>query len=278
MNLLATDDGLRLHTHHWPGPQPDGPGRILIVHGLGEHGGRYAHVAAALNARGWDVYSWDQRGHGHSPGPRGDIPDPEALLRDTAQAIDAVRGPGRLVLLGHSMGGATAARFVAESLSASPAAWARPVDVLVLSSPALDAGLNLGQRLALAFASRLAPHVAVANGLKAEWLSRDPAVVQAYEADPLVHDRITGALTRFILNAGRGARALAPRWRVPTLLMWAGSDRCVAPRGSLAFAAGAPPEVVTASPWPNLRHEIFNEPEQAEVLGELTGWLDRLQP
>lgn len=272
---ITTDDGLQLHHQHWPATAP-ARGQVLIVHGLGEHIQRYAHVAAALNAQGWDVHGWDHRGHGRSEGKRGDIPDHDALLRDTASVIDAVRQPGgRFILLGHSMGGAIAARFAAEALSAHPAAWSRPLDGLVLSSPALDAGLSGFQKLLLAVAGALAPGLAVGNGLKPEWVCRDAAVVRAYTSDPLVHDRITARLTRFIVDAGAEAIAAAPRWKLRTLLMWAGADRCVAPRGSEAFAAAAPANVVATKPWPGFAHEIFNEPEKAEVLAVLTGWLGR---
>jgi alpha-beta hydrolase superfamily lysophospholipase len=271
----TADDGIKLHTRHWPATLP-ARGQLLIVHGLGEHCERYGHVAAALNAAGWDVHGWDHRGHGRSEGPRGDIPDHDSLLRDTARIIDAVRQPGRrFVLLGHSMGGAVAARFAAEALSAQPAAWSRPLDGLVLSSPALDAGLSGAQKLALAVAEKLTPGLAIGNGLKTEWISRDPATLQAYASDPLMHDRITARLTRFIVDAGARAIADAPRWAVPTLLMWAGADRCVAPRGSEAFASAAPAHVVATQPWPELFHEIFNEPEKAAVLTVLTDWLNR---
>ena len=271
----TTDDGLQLHTRHWPTTGAPARGQVLIVHGLGEHIERYAHVAAALNARGWDVHGWDHRGHGRSEGRRGDIPDHDALLRDTARVIDAVRQPGRFVLLGHSMGGAIAARFAAEALASQPAAWSRPLDALVLSSPALDPGLSGAQKLALKLAETLAPGLAVSNGLKPEWISRDAAVVKAYATDPLVHDRITARTTRFIVDAGTRVIGDAPRWQLPTLLMWAGADRCVAPRGSEAFAAAAPAHVVATRPWPGLYHEIFNEPEKAEVLAVLTDWLSR---
>lgn len=273
--MTTTDDGLKLHTRHWPAPTP-ARGQLLIVHGLGEHIERYAHVAAALNAAGWDVHGWDHRGHGRSEGRKGDIPDHDALLRDTARVIDAVRRPGTpFVLLGHSLGGLIAARFADESLAAQPAAWSRPLDGLVLSSPALDPGLSGGQKLALALAENLAPGLAVGNGLKPDWICRDPAVVAAYASDPLVHDRITARTTRFIVDAGERVIADAPRWRLRTLLMWAGADRCVAPRGSEAFAAAAPANVVATKPWPGLFHEIFNEPEKADVLRVLTEWLGR---
>jgi len=101
-------------------------------------------------------------------------------------------------------------------------------------------------------------------------------VVAAYRDDPLVHDRIAPRLVRFLADAGPAVRALAPRWQVPTLLLYAGSDRLVVPAGSAAFAAAAPADVVTARAFAPLFHEIFNEPERDEVLAVLAAWLDTL--
>jgi alpha-beta hydrolase superfamily lysophospholipase len=270
---LRSFDGLRIHRREWRCQQARGT--VLVVHGLGEHIGRHAHVAAHLNAWGWQVVGHDQRGHGRSEGGHGRIASDDALLRDLSQVIDTVRAahPGPLVLLGHSMGGLVAARFVAEGLQPQPAAWYREVDALVLSSPALDAGMGAVQKALLGVLGPLAPDLAVGNGLKPAWVSRDPAVVAAYVADPLVHDRVTPRLVRFIVDAGRFVLAHAPNWRVPTLLMWAGSDRCVAPRGSAAFAAAAPATLLSAHEFAPLFHEIFNEPEQAEVFERLRSWL-----
>lgn len=272
---LTTDDGLPLFLHDWPHAAPRGT--VLIVHGLGEHGGRYTHVAAQLNACGWRVMAPDHRGHGRSGGERGRIASDDALLRDLSRVIDAARAaqPGPLLLLGHSMGGLIAARFVAEGLQPQPAAWWREVQGLVLSSPALAIEMNPVQKLLLATLGPLAPNLAVSNGLDPYWVSRDPAVVAAYVADPLVHDRITPRLTRFMVDGGAFVRGLAPRWRVPTLLMWAGSDRCVAPRGSAEFAAAAPKAVLQAQVFEPLYHEIFNEPEQAQVFTRLQAWLQQ---
>ena len=271
---LTTADGLKLQLREWPCAQARG--LVLIVHGLGEHIGRYEPVAAQLLTGGRSVVGYDQRGHGASEGARGALNHADDLLADLAQVIDAVRRqhPGPLTLLGHSMGGLVAARFVAGGLDGTSApAWFRPVDALVLSSPALDPGLSGAQKLALAALGRLASDLSVGNGLKPEWISRDAAVVKAYLADPRVHDRITPKLARFIAESGAFVRAHAAQWRVPTLLLYAGADRCVAPAGSAAFAAAAPPGVVSARVFPLLFHEIFNEPEQAEVFAALAAWL-----
>jgi alpha-beta hydrolase superfamily lysophospholipase len=276
MDTLTTSDGLALHLQSWPA-SGDARGRVLIVHGLGEHIGRYAALAAALNAAGWRVDAYDQRGHGRSGGARGALPWPDALLQDLSRVIDhldasaPVRGPR--VLLGHSMGGAVAARFVAEGLAVNPDDWSRRADALVLSSPALDPGMTPMKWLRLWIGERLLPDFADGNGLRPEWVSRDPEVVCAYVADPLVHDRITARLARFVVDAGQRVRDAAPRWRVPTLLLWAGADRCVAPAGSAVMAAAAPGDVLTARCFDGLAHEIFNEPERAQVLTQLIDWL-----
>jgi alpha-beta hydrolase superfamily lysophospholipase len=275
MQTLRTDDGVPLHLRHWPTTEPV-RGTVLLVHGLGEHIGRYAHVAAHLNAGGWHVLGYDQRGHGASGGPRGGVPRMDSLLGDLGRVVDAARAelPGPLVLLGHSMGGLVAGRFAVEGLKKRPYVWWRKIDALVMSSPALDPGMRWWQKILLAVTCRLAPGLAVGNGLDPDWISRDKAVVEGYRRDPLVHDRITPRLARFIVDEGEVVRKLASMWRVPTALLYAGSDRCVAPRGSDGFAAVAPPKKVWSHRYERLYHEIFNEPEHRLVLADLTRWLE----
>lgn len=283
MRTLRTDDGIPLSWRQWMTTSTSPRGTALIVHGLGEHIGRYEHVAAQLNGWGWQVVGYDQRGHGASGGPRGDLPHAERFLQDLALVIDALRADatlaaGPLLLIGHSMGGLIASRFVAGGLMANSGgllpAWFRPVDALVMSSPALDPGLSGWQRLQLSLGVALAPHLAVGNGLKPAWISRDAAVVQAYQADPLVHSRITPTLARMIVDGGQLVRRHAPDWIVPTLLMWAGRDRCVAPEGSREFADAAPAAVLRSHCFEELFHEIFNEPERGQVFARLQAWLE----
>ncbi|MFO1326168.1 MAG: alpha/beta hydrolase [Rubrivivax sp.] len=273
MTPITTRDGLALQRHHWP--CSGARGHVLVVHGLGEHGGRYAALAQDLVAAGFEVSAWDHRGHGRSGGARGVIARADSLCEDLALVIDTLQAEGRppTVLLGHSMGGLVAARFVAEGLVARPAAWRREVPRLVLSSPALDAGLKPPQRALLALMGTLLPALPLGNGLQPEWISRDPAVVQAYRADALVHDRICARLVRFIVDGGELVRTLAPHWRTPTLLLWAGADRCVAPAGSAAFAAAAPATVVQHEVYAQMAHEIFNEPERDRVIARLLAFL-----
>lgn len=265
---MHTRDGTRLHLHHWP--LPDARGVALVTHGLGEHGGRHAALAQWLNAHGWSVVAWDQRGHGRSEGPRGALRSPDDPVGDLGDVIGEVN-PGRqpLLLIGHSAGGAFAARFTLEHPEL--------VDALLLSSPALAADLSLWQRLLLAFGNLCAPSLAQANGLDPAFISHDRAVVQAYKEDPLVHDRVTARLARTILDAGRAAIDAAPTWRVPTLLLYAGDDHLVAARGSDAFAAAAPRDVVDVERFDALYHEIFNEGRAAApVFARMERWMARL--
>lgn len=262
---MQARDGTHLHLHRWQVPDA---GRIAVVtHGLGEHGGRHAGLAQWLNARGWNVVAWDQRGHGLSDGPRGAIRtprDPFTDLEDVVREVNPHRQP--LLLIGHSAGGALAARFTLEH----PAM----VHALVLSSPALAADLSQWQRMLLAFGNLCAPSLAQSNGLDPDFISHDPAVVRAYRQDPLVHDRVTAQLASAILDAGRIVLDAAPAWRVPTLLLYAGYDRFVASRGSDAFAAAAPGDVVEAERFDALYHEVFNEGRAAvPVFARLERWL-----
>ncbi|WP_291478707.1 alpha/beta hydrolase, partial [Acidovorax sp.] len=240
LTTFTAADGENLAVQDWPLLEGTSRGTVLLVHGLGEHVGRYDAVARRLNAWGFAVRGYDQYGHGESGGPRGGLTGEMRLLDDLADMVDATRARMAahqpLVLLGHSMGGLVAARFVSMHL--------RPVDALVLSSPALDPGLNAVQKLLLATLPRILPNLRVGNGLDAQYLSHDPAVVAAYLADPLCHDRISARLARFIADGGPATVARAAHWSVPTLLMWAGADKLVNPAGSRAFAAAAPRGVV----------------------------------
>ncbi len=271
LSPFTASDGENIALRDWPLPVGTAlRGVVVLVHGLGEHGGRYERLAAFLNGWGFAVRGYDQYGHGESSGARGSLPSPNRLLEDLGDIIEATRqriGSGLpLILFGHSLGALVAANLVALD--------GRSVNALVLSSPAFDAGLNPLQKILLATLPRIAPNLAVGNGLDPRFLSHDPQVVTAYRNDPFVHDRITAQLARFIADAGPQVIARAKDWHVPTLLLYAGDDKLVNPRGSRAFAAAAPPQVVTAHCFENLYHEIFNEPGAQPVLALLRQWLD----
>jgi alpha-beta hydrolase superfamily lysophospholipase len=274
---FTLNDGLNLALYDWPLPMRWRPrGVVLIVHGLGEHAWRYDPVAQRLNEWGFCVRAYDQRGHGDSGGARGVLPRDDALLDDLAEVLDDTRRhiaqpwACPLILMGHSMGGLVTASFVQRRLA--------PVDALVLSSPALDAGMGAMQKRLVSLLYRWAPNLAVANGLDARKISHSATVVDAYRRDRLVHDRISARLARFIDSNGPRVLAAAAQWTVPTLLMYAGADALVRPDGSRAFARQAPAAVLTSRCFDGLYHEIFNEEDPSEVFTTLRGWLDRLAP
>lgn len=263
---LQLRDGTDLALRTWH-PAVSPVGTIVIAHGLGEHAGRYQQLAEDFAVAGYIVRAADHRGHGASPGARGAIPAADSMRNDVLDALAAAResSHGPVILLGHSMGGVMAAWAIAHQPTAA--------DALILSSPALLANLSPVQKLLMHTMRRLAPDVAIGNGLDARFISHDRAVVSAYTSDPLVHDRITSRLAHAIMLAGDAARAAAPGWTTPTLLLYAGADRFVNPRGSQEFAAAAPASVVTARRFDSLYHEIFNETARDEPVNAVLDWL-----
>jgi alpha-beta hydrolase superfamily lysophospholipase len=271
LTTFTATDGENLAVQDWPVVEAVRQrGVVLLVHGLGEHAGRYDALAQRLNSWGFAVRGYDQYGHGESGGPRGGLTTAGRLLDDLADVAESTRrklaGRLPLVVLGHSMGGLVAARFA----QANPA----QLDGLVLSSPALATHATSLQRMLLRTLPRMAPNLRVGNGLDARWLSHDPSVEIAYRADPLVHDRISALLGQFITEGGAAVLAAAPSWKVPTLLLYAGDDRLVHPAGSRAFAAAAPKSTVSSRCFDGAYHEIFNEADTQPVFDTLKRWLD----
>jgi alpha-beta hydrolase superfamily lysophospholipase len=271
MSTLSSSDSETLAVYDWPLPAAQkSRGTALLVHGLGEHMGRYAHVAKHLNEWGFAVRGYDHVGHGLSTGERGVLPVDNSMLSDLdkviAQTRQAMPAGLPLVLIGHSMGGGVVGRYVSLNKSS--------VDALVMSSPALDPGLNMVQKFLLATLPIIAPNLRIGNGLNANYISHDAAAVAAYVADPLGHDRISARLAQVIATSGAATIQAASAWTTPTLLMFAGEDKLVSPAGSRAFAASAP-SCVTAHAFEHMFHELFNETDQAQVFDCLKTWLDQ---
>ncbi|MEO6800606.1 MAG: lysophospholipase [Rhodanobacter sp.] len=263
-------DGQRLWLRDWP--QPHARGAVLIVHGLGEHSGRYAALASWFNQRGYAVRSYDQRGHGQSPGRRGALRHSDDLLADLTAVYhnyaDAASHPP--LLLGHSMGGLVALRAVLDGALAPPA--------LVLSSPALRSRESSHMIRLAGVLGRWLPNLPLRSGLKADSISHDLQVVTDYRADPLRHSGITPRLADFIFREGASCIADAARLDVPTLLLVSDSDDLVDPAGSRAFAKEAAANgQLTTRFFASLYHELFNEaePGRSQVLMQLGDWLGR---
>jgi alpha-beta hydrolase superfamily lysophospholipase len=243
---------------------------ICLVHGLGEHGGRYAHVAAFLNQAGYAQLALDLRGHGRSEGPRGHTPSCEALMQDIDRFLEetAERYPTLpRFLYGHSLGSTLVIEYV------------------LRRRPQLSGVIATGTAFRLAFeppAWKLAlakvlyalrPTLAMSNELDRQGLSRDPAVVRAYNEDPLVHDRVSARLAMDMFQSGLWCLEHAADFPLPLLLMHGSDDRLTSPQASREFATQAG-DCCTLRIWDGFYHEIHNEPEQRQVLEYLLEWLE----
>jgi alpha-beta hydrolase superfamily lysophospholipase len=257
-------DGTVLYRQRW---LPDSEPRavVVLVHGLGEHSGRYRHVAVALTASGYAVLTFDLRGHGRSGGRRGDtrLDDIGRLVDEAARAF-----PDRpCFLYGHSLGGLLVLTY----------GLRRNVRLTGIVSSGAALVSPLREQRAKVAAVRLlapvAPGLTLPTGLDPELISRDPAVVAAYRADPLVHGRASLAFARDAIAAGDAALAGAGDFPTPLLVLHGGADRITFPAGSQRFAAAVPGDCRLVV-YDGLYHEIHNEPEQERVLADVVAWLD----
>lgn len=258
---LMADDGLGLLVRHWECTEPRA--RMLIVHGVGEHSGRWEHVGDFFAQRGIDTTAFDLRGHGASGGERVDVESFEEYLDDVEVVFDEVPQDLPRIIYGHSMGGVISASYAISDRT-------QP-DLLVLSAPALSADVPALLRLAAKVMNRLRPEFRIDNSIRGEQLSRDPAVGEKYFADPLVTSRPTARFGARFFAQMDYLRANFTRLSIPTLVVHGADDSLVPPEAS-APLAGLPN--VERKLFAGLRHEIHNEPERNEVLGFIAGWLD----
>ena len=262
-------DTTTLRTLHWP-PVGEPWAVALIVHGLGEHAGRYETVAAALTEAAIDVYGYDHRGFGGSSGFRAYVDHWSQLHDDLANRVEATRAerPGLpLVMYAHSLGGLIATGYVLPGTG-------RPLpDLLVLSAPGIEAVQPTWKKKLAAILTGVVPRMRLANGLARDGLSRDPSVQAKVDADPLC---ISTSTVRFGAEAFAEQdrlRALLPglaSMPVPTYLLLGSDDPIVPPRSSEVLAAKGN---MTRRVWPGLRHECHHEPEHADVLAAVVAWI-----
>ncbi|AOI91592.1 lysophospholipase [Burkholderia pseudomultivorans] len=279
MGRLRTADGLELASYRWPAGDGASTPRatVALVHGLAEHAGRYAALAARLNAAGIAVLAVDLRGHGQSPGKRAWVERFDGYLDDAdALVAEAARDNTPLFLMGHSMGGAIAALYAIERAPARGHAFAG----LVLSSPALAPGRDVPRwMLALSrFISRVWPTFPAIR-IDAALLSRDPAVVAANRADPLVHHGAVPARTGAeILDAMARIERGRDTLRVPVLVYHGTEDKLTEPDGSRAFGAGVGSPDRTLTLYEGGFHETMNDLERDRVIDALIAWLHAHAP
>ncbi len=266
-----TTDGIDIYAQGW---EPDGllpEAVVCLVHGIGEHSGRYAQVAEAFCRQGWALFGPDHRGHGRSGGPRGHFPSAATLEHDLDLHLAAARNryPGvPLVLYGHSLGGIFVLYYGLKS---------RPdVRGIVATSPGLETALEKQpvKVLAAKVLGLLLPRISMASGLDASAISREKPVISTYQKDPLVHDRITLGSGRMLIGMNRWTLLHAGEMTLPLLLMHGTHDAIAFPSGSIHFAAplGNKCDLVL---WEGAFHELHNEPEREEVLQTMTTWIGK---
>ncbi len=267
---FKTFDKLQLFGQSW---QPEDRPRavVCLVHGLGEHSGRYVYVADSLIQAGYTLISFDLRGHGKSEGPRGHTPSYEALMKDISSLLEVANKQFPQLssfLYGHSLGGNLVLNYI---LRHQP-----QLEGVIVSDPWLRLAFEPPRfKIILAqITDYIWPSFSQKNGLDTKVLSRDPEVVHAYENDPLVHDHISSRMFIGIYQSGYWALEHASEFSLPLLLMHGGDDKIISVKASHEFA-NTKTKNCTLKIWDGLYHEIHNEPEKEEVFKFLIDWLDK---
>ena len=279
VDSASSRDGIRLATRHWVAGAPGSDGSltrhwpaeapragILIVHGVGEHAGRYEEVGAQFAAAGLETFGWDLRGFGNSGGERAWVDRFDRFHDDVEDRLAATRAalPGRpVVLYGHSMGGLISLGY---ALSDRP----KP-DLLVLSAPGIDDDLAAWKHKLAPILARVAPKLRIANGITPAMLSRDEQRQEAASADELMVGASTAKLGAAAFAEQARVRATLADLAVPTLVIHGLDDPIVPARAteSLGDISG-----VTRRTYPGVRHELHNEPEGPAVVADVIAWID----
>lgn len=267
-SIHTARDGSTVYWQQWV-PDDEPRAVLVLIHGLGEHSGRYEHLARRFTDRGIAVFSMDNRGHGKTPGTRGDLRMPDAVA-DVGELVDEARSQYPelpVVIYGHSLGGLITMTYTVDN---SPAIAAQ-----VASAPALDSELR-EQKVKFTMANILGgivPGVVIPTGLDSEGVSRDPQVVAAYNADPLVHDKGSVGLAKQTF-AAMDRIMEQTNFPVPLLIIHGTDDRLTVPEASKRFVEQASGDI-TLIEYEGMYHEPHNEPEQEDVFEDVMNWLDK---
>ncbi len=272
-SILTLPNGAQRFVQSWlPAGQPYAV--LIVVHGLGEHSGRYADFAAWFTDRGCAVHAFDLHGHGRSPGKRGHLRRWEEFRDDTAAFLGHVasRHPNTpRFLVGHSMGGLIVLDYGLH-LRASD-----DLHGIIASGPPLGRGENVSpvRMWAARMMAKLLPSLHLSNGLDAAWLSRDETVVRAYRTDPLVHGYITPGLGAAMMATMETVMAQATSWPadLPLLIVHGEADPICPPQASARFFEQAGARDKTYRTYPGYLHEVFNEVGREAVLSDVWAWI-----
>jgi alpha-beta hydrolase superfamily lysophospholipase len=272
-NTFSGFGGLELYYQRWR-PEGEPKATLAIVHGFGEHSGRYGNVVDWFVPKGYAVYAFDLRGHGRSPGPRGYINEWAEFRGDVKSFLELVREqePGQVVsLLGHSMGGLIVLEYVLHH----PEGLAG----VIASGPLLaQAGVSPLLMALSKVLSGVLPRLTLNTKLDATAISRDPAVVEAYVNDPLVHSLGTPRLSTELTQATEWTQAHAAEMEIPCLIVHGSADRLCPPEGSRVFYENTTLADKKRQVYEDYYHEVFNEVGKERVLADVEAWVEQHLP
>ena len=267
---FKTFDELQLFGQSW---QPEGQSRavVCLVHGIGEHGGRYAHVADSLTQAGYVLFTFDIRGHGQSEGPRGHTPSYEALLQDISSLLEVANkqfSQLSFFLCGQSLGGNLVLNYI---LRRQP-----QLKGAIVTAPFLRPAFELPafKMILVKIVNQLFPAFSQKSGLDTKILSHDTEAVHDYENDPLVHDHISARMFIGVYQSGQWALEHASEFSLPLLLMHGGADRLASSKASREFADKINKNC-TFKIWDGFYHKILNELGKEKVVKFMIDWLDK---
>ena len=273
---FSAADGTELFYRHFAAETEKA--RLIVSHGLGEHSGRYGNIVSPLLAAGISIWALDHRGHGRSGGKRGHvarfnqyIDDLNVLVSLAGKDLPSGR---KCCLLGHSMGGLIATRYAQQH--------AGSIDALILSSPALGMVVEVPavKQWLARMTSSLLPGLSMGNELDASKISHDSEVVQSYQNDPLVHDRVSARWFTEFIAAMQDANDNAGSIQMPVLVQVAGDDHLVSAPSSKRFFDRLTTDDKTFHRYEGLFHEIYNAPteQRKRVVKDLVSWIGEKIP
>lgn len=242
---------------------------LVVVHGLNEHSGRYKPLLDALGKK-YTIYIYDHRGHGRSDGVRAHVDDFDQLIADLREFVELVakQENQKIFLIGHSMGGQIVVNFMAKYPEAK-------VYGFITSSANLRIGVKINpvKKFLGMKAAGLLPRLKLKNEIDPRLICTDMNVVREYKRDPLVTKFITTRLAAELLKNQDNIMAMASRIHKPALLLHGGDDSICDPSGTEEFCDRLASEDKTVKLYPGMYHEIFNEPENAQVFSDILAWL-----
>lgn len=266
---ICTADRLRLYTRRHEAS--DARADVVLVHGLGEHSGRYMPLINFLVHRNYSVTAYDHRGHGKSEGLRGHVErftDYEDDLDRVVTSVNGLASNRGIFIIGHSMGGLVTMRYAAKSGSR--------LRGVVVSAPAIKVATKVpAVKLMVArISAMVAPRVRLDNGIDPAVLSRDPEVGKAYAADPLVHRLVSARWFAEITGAMREVREIGSLLTLPLLVLQGTEDKLISEQGAKRLFEDIESKDKELKIYSGYYHELFNEPEKFEIYGFVADWLD----